>query len=163
MLEIVVASRESKEPLWQLFLEYADELSALDGETRPHIKRHYDYFDRFWTDECRTPFAILYDHEHIGFCLLEDTGIEYKIDDFYVRPLHRRRGFGLSAIEHVKEHCRSLARHDTIAANVYVNNAPAIEFWKSAGFLDTGRRIRIGRLRLIRTEYCLSRSDSHGT
>jgi len=152
MVEIAVAPEESKEQLWQLFLEYADELSELDGETRPHLKRHYDYFDQFWTDENRTPFLILYDHEPVGFCLIEDTGVSYKINDFYVRPLHRRRGFGRMAVERVKEHCRALGRHTIIAANVYVNNAPAISFWQSAGFKDTGRRVRIRRLRLIETE-----------
>ena len=152
MIEIVVAPEESKEQLWRLFLEYADELSELDGETRPHIKRHYSYFDQFWADEHRTPFAILYDHEPIGFCLLEDTGTSYKINDFYIRPLHRRRGFGVMAVERVKDHCRGLGRHTTLAANVYVNNAPAIEFWQSAGFTDTGRRVRIRHLRLIEME-----------
>ncbi|MGB9620143.1 MAG: GNAT family N-acetyltransferase [Armatimonadota bacterium] len=160
MLEIVQAPQEIRDQLWQLFLEYADELSVLDGETRPHISRHYECFDRFWTEDTCTPFAILFDHEPIGFCLLEDTGLEYKISDFYVRPLHRRRGFGKAAVERVKEFCRTLARHHVITANVYVNNTAAIEFWRSAGFVDTGGRVRIGRLRLVRMECNLSFGDS---
>ncbi len=39
-----------------------------------------------------------------------------------------------------------------MAANVYVNNDPAIRFWQSAGFRDTGRRMRIKNLRMIETE-----------
>ncbi|MCX8052235.1 MAG: GNAT family N-acetyltransferase [Armatimonadetes bacterium] len=152
MLDIVVAPEEMRDQLWQLFLEYADELSELDGEKRPHIKRHYDYFDQFWADHRRTPFAIIYDHELIGFCFLEDTGTSYKIREFYVRPLQRQRGFGKAAVEHVKEHCRAIGRHSVIAANVYVNNTSAIAFWQSTGFCDTGRRLRIGRLRLIEME-----------
>ena len=107
---------------------------------------------RFWAEENRTPFAILFDHEPIGFCLAEDTSTSYKINDFYVRPLHRRRGFGSAAVERVKEHFRGIGRHAILAANVYVNNAPAIEFWQSAGFRDTGRRVRIRQLRLIEME-----------
>jgi GNAT superfamily N-acetyltransferase len=163
VIEIVAAPDESRETLWQLFLEYADELSELDGETRPHIKRHYDYFDQFWAEDNRTPFAVLHDHEPIGFCLVEDTGTSYKISDFYVRPLHRRRGFGRTAVERVREHCRALGRHTTLAANVYVNNATAIEFWQSVGFGDTGRRIRIKRLRLIEMESPLENDQTRET
>lgn len=152
MIEIVMAPMERREEVWQLFLEYADELAVYDGETRPHHQRHYDYFDRYWDDRHRSAFLFLYDHEAIGFCLLEDTGISYKITDFYVRPLHRQRGFGRMAVEKVKEHCRSLGRHRTINANIYVNNTCAVAFWQSVGFRDTGRRIRIKHLRLIETE-----------
>jgi len=152
MIEIVVAPEERKEELWRLFLEYAEELSRYDGETRPHLRRHYAYFDQFWADQKRTPFLILYDHEPIGFCLLEDAGSDYRIDEFYIRPLHRRRGFGLRVVEHVKDYCRRLGKHSTLAANIYVNNTPAIAFWQSAGFKDTGRRVRVKNLRLIETE-----------
>lgn len=152
MIEIVMASDERREEIWQLFLEYVDELAVYDGETRPHHRKHYEYFDRYWDDSNRSAFLFLYDHEAIGFCLLEDTGITYKITDFYVRPLHRRRGFGKMAVENVKEYCRSLGRHQTLNANIYVNNACAVSFWQSAGFKDTGRRIRIKHLRLIETE-----------
>ncbi len=152
MLDVLVAPEQAREKLWQLFLDYAGELSALDGQTRPRVKRHYDYFDRFWEDENCTAFAVVYDHEPIGFCFLEDTGISYKITDFYIHPLHRRRGFGKKAVDYVKEYCRSLGRHEIIAANVYVNNVAAIRFWQSAGFCDTGRRMRIKRIRLVEME-----------
>ena len=79
-------------------------------------------------------------------------GVSYRIDEFYVRPLHRRRGFGRIAVEHVKECCRKLGRHKTLAANIYVNNKPALAFWQSAGFVDTGRRVRIKDLRMIEAE-----------
>lgn len=152
MIEVTTAPEERKEQLWQLFLEYAEELSQFDGETRPQTRRHYSYFDGFWEDDKRIPFIILYDHEPVGFCLVQDTGVCYRVDEFYIRPLHRRRGFGKTAVEHVKTRCRELGRHNTLAANIYVNNAPAIAFWKAAGFQDTGRRLRIKSLRMIETE-----------
>lgn len=152
MIEVTVAPEERKEELWRLFLEYAEELSRFDGETRPHTRRHYSVFDSYWSDETRTPYLILYDHEPVGFCLMRDTGVSYRVDEFYIRPLHRRRGFGLQVVEHVKDRCREAGRHKTLAANIYVNNAPAIGFWKAAGFADTGRRLRIKNLRMIETE-----------
>ena len=152
MVEVTIAPDERKDEVWQLFLEYAEELSRFDGETRPHTRRHYTYFDTYWEGDSRTPFVVLYDHEPIGFCLMQDTGVSYRIDEFYIRPLHRRRGFGLSVMEHVKQRCRELGRHKTMAANIYINNAPAIAFWKAAGFADTGRRLRIRDLRMIETE-----------
>ncbi len=152
MLEIVVAGEERKEELWQLFLEYAQELSAYDGEKRPAGPRHYPDFDLYWTEPNRYPLEVLYDHEPIGLCFLHDIGVSYRIDEFYIRPLHRRRGFGLQAVKYVKDFCRKLGRHTTLAANIYVNNRPAIEFWHTAGFADTGRRVRIKTLRMIEAE-----------
>lgn len=152
MLQIQVAPEELREKLWQLFLDYASELSTLDGQTRPRVKRHYEYFDKFWEDENRTPFAVIYDHEPVGFCFVEDTGVCYKITDFYIIPLHRRRGFGRAAVNHVREYYKQQMRHTHITAHVYVNNLPAIRFWQAAGFCDTGRRIRIKHIRLIEME-----------
>lgn len=153
MLEVVIAPQEKCEDVWKLFLEYSRELSQFDGETRPRKKRHYRYFDLYWETDDRVPFVIINDHEPIGFCLMHDAGISYNIDDFYVRPLHRCRGFGRTAVEHIKEYCCELGRHDTISANVYVNNIPAINFWKSVGFVDTGRRVRIKSVRMIEMEF----------
>lgn len=152
MLEIVVAPEDRKDAIWELYQEYASELSEFDGERRRRGSYHYPYFDLYWEDEKRIPFLILYDHEPIGFCLLQDIGVSYRIDEFYMRPLHRRRGFGLRAVEFVKDYCRKLGKHSTIAANVYVNNEAAIRFWQSAGFRDTGRRTRVKDLRLVETE-----------
>lgn len=160
MLEVVVAPEESKEVLWELYQEYAQELSKYDGERRRRGSYHYPCFDLYWEEETRTPFLILYDHEPVGFCLLQDIGVSYRIDEFYIRPLQRRRGFGLQAVECVKQYCRRQGRHSTIAANVYVNNEPAIRFWQSAGFRDTGRRTRVKNLRLIEMEADLFAAES---
>jgi GNAT superfamily N-acetyltransferase len=152
VVEIVVAPETQRDELWTLFQEYCEELSLYDGEKRPHTPRHYPCFDLYWTQTNYVPFLVLYDHEPAGFCMMQDTGICYSVDEFYIRPLHRRRGFGKLVVDYVKEHCRSLGRHDTLAANIYVNNDPAIKFWLSAGFKDTGRRTRIKDLRMIETE-----------
>lgn len=152
MIEITVAPETSRDALWELFLEYARELTEYDGEPRPETPRHYAYFDSYWQEPGLIPFVILYDHEPVGFCLIRDTGVSYRVDEFYIRPLHRRRGFGKVAVDHIKDHCRHLGRHDKLAANIYVINTPAIAFWKSAGFKDTGRRVRIRSMRLIETE-----------
>jgi len=156
MIEIVVAPEESKDKLWELFLEYCEDLKQYDGETRPHWSRHYPEFDLYWEESARVAFMAVYDHEPVGFCLLRDTGISYEIKEFYVRPIHRRRGFGHQLVEHVKDHCRKLGRHKTVSAAVYVNNLPAVAFWQSVGFADTGRRSRLKNLRMIETEADLS-------
>jgi ribosomal protein S18 acetylase RimI-like enzyme len=152
VIEIVVAPEDTKETLWEMFQDYAKELSEYDGEKRRAGSYHYPCFDLYWSDPKRTPFILLSDHEPAGFCLLQDVGVCYRIDEFYIRPLHRRRGFGKKLVDHIKNHCRSLGRHTVLAANVYVNNEPAIRFWLSAGFVDTGRRTRIRNLRLIEME-----------
>lgn len=154
MLEVIVAPIERKEELWNLFQEYAHELSQYDGEKRSHGPHdiHYPGFSEYWTDDTRTPFIILYDHEPIGFCLLRDMGVSYQISEFYIRPLHRRRGFGIEVVNHVKDFCKNIGRHDVLGANIYVNNTDAIHFWQRAGFHDTGRRTRVGKIRFVETE-----------
>lgn len=152
MIEIKVAPEESKEQIWQLYLDYAVELSEYDHEPRPRKKEHYEGFDAYWEDLNRTAFLVLFDHTPIGFCMIQDTGLSYKIDEFYIHPLHRCRGFGKAAVEYVKDYCRQHGRHKVMEAHIYVNNEPALKFWQKLGFRDTGRRTRVKNLRLIETE-----------
>ena len=152
MIEIVVAPESRKEELWKLYQEYAQELSQYDGEKRRRGSYHYPYFDFYWQDEKHTPFLILYDHEPIGFCLMQDVGISYRVDELYIIPVQRQRGFGRMAVEHIKDYCRKLGRHKILAANIYVNNERALKFWLAVGFKDTGRRSRVKDLRLVETE-----------
>jgi predicted acetyltransferase len=155
MIEVAVAPESEKDSLWPLFREYALELAEYDSEKRPCSSRHYPCFDLFWQDESRTPFEILYDHEPVGFCFLEDTGVSYRICEFYIRPVHRRRGFGKIAVEYIHDFCLRMGRHEVLAADIYVNNEPAVRFWQSLGFQDTGRRTRIKHVRLMETEMTL--------
>lgn len=155
MVEIAVVPEDRRDELWTLFQEYCQELSTYDGEKRPQTSRHYPAFDLYWQESTRVPFLIVYDHEPIGFCMIFDTGVSYRIEEFYVRPIHRRRGFGKLVVNFIKDFCRQRGRHDTLSANVYVNNEPAIKFWLSVGFKDTGRRIRIKDLRMIEAETSL--------
>lgn len=153
MIEIVVAPEDSKDQLWQLFLEYCEELKTYDGETRPHWSRHYPDFDLYWQEETRVPFLLRYDHEPAGFCLVQDDGLSYRIKEFYIRPLHRRRGFGQLLVDYVKEYCRELAQHKTMSASIYINNQSAVSFWQSVGFRDTGERSRLNKtVRVMETE-----------
>ena len=85
MVEISIAPESQRDALWTLFQEYCQELSAYDGEPRPLTCRHYPYFDLYWQDDTRFPFVILYDHEPVGFCLMQDIGTAYRIDEFYIR------------------------------------------------------------------------------
>ncbi len=155
MVEIAVVPEDRRDELWTLFQEYCQELSTYDGEKRPQTSRHYPAFDLYWQESTRVPFLIVYDHEPIGFCMIFDTGVSYRIEEFYVRPIHRRRGFGKLVVNFIKDFCRQRGRHDTLSANVYVNNEPAVKFWLSVGFKDTGRRIRIKDLRMIEAETSL--------
>ena len=160
LVDILVAPEERRAEMWPLFQEYCEELSLYDGEKRPKTRKHYPYFDLYWENPDCIPFLVLYHHEPVGFCLVRDIGVSYRIDDFYIRPLHRRRGFGRTVVNYVKDHCRCLGRHKTMAANVYVNNELAIRFWQSVGFKDTGRRTRVKNLRMIETESDLEETDT---
>lgn len=152
MIEVTIAPDETREEVWELYQQYAEELAQF-YEDKDRRTAHYDAcFDEYWEESSRTPFLIIYDHELIGFCFLTNTGTRYMIDELYIKPVQRGREFGRYAVECVLDYCREQARHNTVGANVQVGNTGAVAFWKSLGFHDTGRRTRIAHQRLIETE-----------
>ena len=152
MIEVTIAPIEIREQVWELYQEYAQELAQYYDEKDRRRAYHDVCFDEYWEQDNRTPFVIIYDHELIGFCLLTDAATHYMIDEFYIKPIQRGRGFGGYAVERVLDHCRQQGRHTTVGANVQVGNTGAIAFWKSVSFHDTGRRTRMGHQRLVETE-----------
>lgn len=153
MPEIIRANDELKEPLWNLYRDYVQELALYDGEKRPITNhRHYFCFDQYFVDKSYIPYAISFQNEIIGFCILRDFDGILRIEEFYIHPIHRRRGFGQAAVRSVLNECRLEGYEGRLQADVYLNNEPALNFWKSAGFYDTGRRTRIGKLRIVETQ-----------
>lgn len=129
---------ESDKSILRAFLdEYLRELAILERteiETDPDGHVAYEWFDAYWTEQSRFPFAILVDGAPTGFCLLRDTSEAWDVAEFYVAPAARRSGVGGRAIVEVSAWCEERARHTWMVARVKPWNVRALTFWKAQRF-----------------------------
>lgn len=102
-------------------------------------------------DPFRTPFAIVYDGEAVGFGALDAQGYLDEIADeprravllrgFYVGARRQGRGLGGAAIRALPEFARKLAPEARVLMlTVNVRNDAAVRAYLAGGFVDDGRR-----------------------
>ncbi len=60
------------------------------------------------------------------------------VNDFFVRPDHRRKGVGRELAKRMVEECKSM-KVDEIGLEVLSGNETAAAFWRSMGFKPAGR------------------------
>jgi predicted acetyltransferase len=141
------APLELKPALRRLLTDYLVEFAAMEGvppELGPDGHAPYRYFEDYWTDPSRVPFAIWLGSELAGFCLLRDTGERWQVAEFFVAPIHRRRGVAAAAVDAAKRYCRADGRHRLLEASTLRFNTHAYAFWSSQGFVtesETPRRL----------------------
>ena len=73
--------------------------------------------------------------EPVGYCsgaLMPEDGV-LKLEQLYLSAAHRGRGLGRLMLDHVERRARANHRH-TILLQVNRRNAPAIAFYRHAGF-----------------------------
>lgn len=73
--------------------------------------------------------------EPVGYCscaVSPEDGV-LKLEQLYLAASHRGRGLGRLMLEHVEERARALGRR-TVVLQVNKRNAPAIAFYRRAGF-----------------------------
>ncbi len=127
--------------LRQLLTEYLLELAPMAGATLQKGSDgqvYYRWFDQYWSDPGRVPFAIWWGADLAGFCLLRDTGLCWHVAEFYVAPPYRRRGAGAAAVTALKEFCRASGRHRCLEACTLHRNLVSLAFWRSQGFTTIG-------------------------
>lgn len=73
----------------------------------------------------------------IGFSF-EFRGHDAFIDELYVVPTHRRRGYGRQAVGFVEEKAREMGVN-AVHLEVDPGNAPALELYRRMGFIDHNR------------------------
>lgn len=95
-------------------------------------------FGRIW---------LLYDgDELIGYIILaigfsfEFRGHDAFIDELYIVPAHRRRGFGRRAMSFVEQEAREMGVN-AIHLEVDHGNDPALELYRHAGYVDHARHL----------------------
>jgi GNAT superfamily N-acetyltransferase len=75
-----------------------------------------------------------------------ELGRVMTVNDFYVRPDHRRKGVGRELAKRLVEECRRM-KIDEIGLEVFMGNKTAASFWKSMGFRRADRflfRLKLG-------------------
>lgn len=86
------------------------------------------------------------EHEATGYVVLtlgfsmEYGGLRGFVDDFFVRPAARRRGYGAAALEAVKHTCRELGVR-ALLVETGPKNHPARTIYARAGFEESGRML----------------------
>jgi GNAT superfamily N-acetyltransferase len=69
-----------------------------------------------------------------GYALFRIDPEHVYLRQFFVEPARRRQGIGRAAIEHLSRHFWS--GNCRVRIEVLSGNAPAIAFWRAAGFVD---------------------------
>jgi ribosomal protein S18 acetylase RimI-like enzyme len=67
-----------------------------------------------------------------------ELGRVMTVNDFFVKPDHRRKGVGRELTKRMVEECR-LMNVDDISLEVLHGNKTAAVFWRSVGFKPTDR------------------------
>ena len=153
-VRLALAPIRMKPVLRHLLTQYLVEFAAMEGsdikrDTNGHVP--YRYFDQYWSEPERFPFGIWVDDELCGFCLLRDSGEQWNIAEFFVAPVHRRKGIGAASVSALKEFCRLDGRYQAIEASTLRFNARALAFWRSQDFMTVNetadRLINVYQLR----------------
>src|SRR5712692_1599722 len=75
-----------------------------------------------------------------------ELGRVMTVNDFFVRPDHRRKGGGRELVKRLVEECQRM-KIDEIGLEVLYGNKSAAAFWKSVGFRQADRflfRMKLG-------------------
>src|SRR2546428_12975226 len=67
-----------------------------------------------------------------------ELGRVMTVNDFFVKPEHRRKGVGRELAKHLIEECKRM-KIDEIGLEVLMGNKTAASFWKSMGFRRADR------------------------
>jgi ribosomal protein S18 acetylase RimI-like enzyme len=73
----------------------------------------------------------------LGFSF-EFQGHDAFIDELYIAPAHRRRGFGRQAVAFVEQKAREMGVH-AVHLEVDHGNEPALELYRRTGYVDHAR------------------------
>jgi ribosomal protein S18 acetylase RimI-like enzyme len=107
-------------------------------------------------------FAALLSNEHLGCVWIIDEdgqptgygvvtfrfGMEYGglmacLDDIYILPVHRNRGLGTAALDHIRAFCEELGIR-AITVEAAPNNGPAQRVYRRLGLIEApGRQLLV--------------------
>jgi ribosomal protein S18 acetylase RimI-like enzyme len=133
----MVQFRQVVEAYWQELMPKAEVLSDPLRQER--------YFQKAfaWSGESRVPRWVLDGDRQVGFVSLSFDPAQRSatIDDFYIFPDERRKGYGTQVVEAIF----ALLVHsdiEVVELNVRRDNPGALAFWQAQGFRIAHYRLR---------------------
>jgi len=133
MIKLEIVNKDNQNVISNLLQFYMFEFNQLSefkhfelGKDGKYLQ--YPYFENYWTEEQRFPYAVKYKEQIIGFSLVHDItlnkSINWKLAEFFIMPEYRRKNFGTeTAITTIKSHPGSWE------ISVLEDNTPAKKFW----------------------------------
>ena len=152
--EITKENANQYKNLRKVFAEYKIRALRNHGENPCGKRTFYELFDSIVADVsscCSKHFIVMQsDRELIGFALIETAStdlidIPYScgaVNDFYISPKHRRKGYGRILNAHVENIFKADGVNTVLLSPDPVSG---IDFWKAMGYCDTGIHQGLGR------------------
>ena len=137
MVSVEYVDASGREALRSLLSDYLIEFAAMEGVPvagSADVPPQYRWFDQYWLDADRLPFAIhASEGETAGFCLIRVMDGGWNIAEFGIRREWRRRGIGRRAVTALAA-IASSAGATHLRADVADWNDGALRFWLACGF-----------------------------
>ena len=102
--------------------------------------------------------AIYYGEIPIGFVMLADNSLKYKIIKhfkhylyvwrFMIADKYQNQGYGKKAMDLVVQHVKSKFNAEELIIYTLPQNKDALEFYRKFGFKPTGKKLAVGDLEL---------------
>ena len=152
--EITKENSNQYKNLRKVFAEYKIRALRNHGENPCGKKTFYNLFDSIITGVsncCSKHFIVMRsDRELIGFALIETAStdlidIPYSygtVNDFYISPKYRRKGYGRVLNAHIENIFKFSGTNTVLLSPDPVSG---IDFWRATGYRDTGIHQGLGR------------------
>lgn len=152
--EITTKNINNYKILKKTYAKYKTKTLRNHGETPCGKKTFYNLFDSIVSSACENKtkhFIVMEsDKDLIGFALIETAStdvvdIPYRygeINDFYISPRYRRKGYGRILNSHIESIFKSDGVNTVLLSPDPVSG---IDFWKAMGYCDTGLHQGWGR------------------
>lgn len=133
--------------LRKIFIKYKIQTLRNHGETPGGKKMFYNLFDniisRASVDGADSFVIMMSGKEIIGFASVSMTATDIidipfiygTVNDFYISPKHRRKGYGRILNNYIEKIFRD---NCTSSVLLYPDPVNGIPFWKAVGYRDTG-------------------------
>ena len=148
-VQLQEGSKELCDMAKEVWLPFIREVNANDGKSQSDVEILNGLQKRIHIQGTRKDMhfeIILLDDEVVGISMFAiDLGTIYGLLDspgygtvmgFYIKPSHRRKGFGRTFFEHIQD----VLKKDG-ANKIYVcpDSVTGIPFWKAMGFSSSGK------------------------
>ena len=133
--------------LRKIFAKYKIQTLRNHGESPGKRKMFYDLFDGIIekaSDSNSDYFVVMHSQkELIGFASISEAASDIvdipfgygSVNDFYISPKHRRKGYGRILNNHIEKILRDKG---TSTVLLYPDPVNGIPFWKAVGYQNTG-------------------------